>query len=247
MSFGPASSETLTQRLHKSNKTLRTAAGNANENSVLCGECCVIQAVWMKLYSGGNQLTLYSRRWNTWPVGCSRQFWRSHISPNLGTKCKQWYLHSDTWIFINWVFGIAKFGEPEVEIPPFWRRNLEIKKTVRKPLSLKQKPPSFSYAARHFMPKIVVYQTAPVWFVKNECFMAKIDVYCSLLASDRVIGWDIKMTSHPNSNASFMNIWDRLIWRRSPNLTRSSKLAAAPNCWLPQLTPRQLAFSIVLI
>ena len=24
------------------------------------------------------------------------------------------------------------------------------------------------------MPKIVVYQTAPVWFVKNECFMAKI-------------------------------------------------------------------------
>ena len=39
------------------------------------------------------------------------------------------------------------------------------------------------------------------------------------------------MTSHPNSNASFINIWDRLIWRRSPNLTRSSKLAAAPNCW----------------
>ena len=81
------------------------------------------------------------------------------------------------------------------------------------------------------MPKIVVYQTAPVWLVKNECFMAKIDVYRSLLASDRVIGWDIKMTSHPNSNASFINIWDRLIWRRSPNLTRSSKLAAAPNCW----------------
>ena len=38
------------------------------------------------------------------------------------------------------------------------------------------------------MYKIVVYQTAPVWFVKNECFMAKIDVYRSLLASDRVIG-----------------------------------------------------------
>ena len=84
------------------------------------------------------------------------------------------------------------------------------------------------------MPKIVVYQTAPVWFVKNECFMAKIDVYRSLLASDRVIGWDIKiMTSHPNSNASFINIWDRLIWRRSPNLTISSKLAAAPNWWRP--------------
>ena len=80
-----------------------------------------------------------------------------------------------------------------------------------------------------FMPKIVVYQTAPVWFVKNECFMAKINVYRSLLAGDRVIGWDIKMTSHPNSNASFINIWDCLIWRRSPNLTRSSKLAAAPN------------------
>ena len=38
-------------------------------------------------------------------------------------------------------------------------------------------------------------------------------------------------TLHPNSNASFINIWDRLIWWRSPNLTRSSKLAAAPNCW----------------
>ena len=76
---------------------------------------------------------------------------------------------------------------------------------------------------------IVVYQTAPVWFVKNEYFMAKIDVCRSLLPSDR--GWDIKMTSHPNSNASFINIWDRLIWWRSPNLTRSSKLAAAPNCW----------------
>ena len=44
------------------------------------------------------------------------------------------------------------------------------------------------------MPKIVVYQTAPVWFVKNECYTAKIDVYLSLLASDRVIWWDIKMT-----------------------------------------------------
>ena len=79
------------------------------------------------------------------------------------------------------------------------------------------------------MPKIVVYQTASVWFVKNEYFMVKIDVCLSLLPSDRVIGWDIKMTSHPNSNASFINIWDRLIWQRSPNLTRSSKLAAAPN------------------
>ena len=38
------------------------------------------------------------------------------------------------------------------------------------------------------MPKIVVYQTAPVWFVKNEYFMVKIDVCRSLLPSDRVIG-----------------------------------------------------------
>ena len=70
------------------------------------------------------------------------------------------------------------------------------------------------------MPKIVVYQTAPVWFVKNEYFMAKIDVYRSLLPSDRVIGWDMKMMSHLNSNASFINIWDRLIVgsRRFENL-----------------------------
>ena len=85
------------------------------------------------------------------------------------------------------------------------------------------------------MPKIVFYQTASVWFVKNDYFMAKIDVCRSLLPSDRVIGWDIKMTSYPNSNASFINIWDRLIRRQSPNLTRSSKLAAAPNwsLWHP--------------
>ena len=39
------------------------------------------------------------------------------------------------------------------------------------------------------MPKIVIYQTTtPVWFVKNEYLMAKIDVYRSLLPSDRVIG-----------------------------------------------------------
>ena len=30
------------------------------------------------------------------------------------------------------------------------------------------------------------------------------------------------MTSHLNSNATFINIWDRLIWWRSPNLTKSS-------------------------
>ena len=49
--------------------------------------------------------------------------------------------------------------------------------------------------------------------------------------NDRMIGWDIKVTSHPNWNVIFMNIQDRLIWRWSPNLTRSSKLAGAPN-WL---------------
>ena len=80
--------------------------------------------------------------------------------------------------------------------------------------------------------------------MKKEYLMAKIDVYHSLLPSDRVIGWDMKLTSHPNSNASFINIWDRLIWRRSPNLTRSSKLAAAPNWqWLAtirQATPLSL-------
>ena len=93
--------------------------------------------------------------------------------------------------------------------------------------------------ARCFMPKIVIYQTTPVWFVKNEyLIISKIDVYCSLLPSDHVIGWDMKMTSHPNSNASFVNIWDHLIWRWSPNLTRSSKLAAAPNCLWPSLAFR---------
>ena len=126
---------------------------------------------------------------------------------------------------------LAKFGEPEVEILPFWRRNLAIKKTMRKkPYLWNKSRRQFSYAARCFMPKLVVHQTAPVWFVKNECFMAKIDVYRSLLASDHVIGWDFKITSLSNSNASFINIWDRLIWRRSPDLTRSSKLATAPNC-----------------
>ena len=51
-----------------------------------------------------------------------------------------------------------------------------------------------------------------------------------------MIGWDMKMTSHPNSNASFITIWDGLIWRRSPNLTRSSKLVAAPNWQMDRQT-----------
>ena len=43
------------------------------------------------------------------------------------------------------------------------------------------------------MPKTVTYQTKPVWFVKNEYLIARIDVYRSLLPSDDVIAWDIKM------------------------------------------------------
>ena len=46
------------------------------------------------------------------------------------------------------------------------------------------------------MSKIVGYQTTPVWFVKNEYLMAKIDGYRSLLPSDHVIGLDIKQGSH---------------------------------------------------
>ena len=59
----------------------------------------------------------------------------------------------------------------------------------------------FSYAARCFMPKIVSYQTTPVWFVNNEYCIAKINVYHSL-PSDRVIGLDIKndITSEFNCN-----------------------------------------------
>ena len=121
--------------------------------------------------------------------GCSRQFWWSCTSPNLGAKCKQWYLHSDIWIFINWFwiatsFEIVKFVGPKVEILSFWHPNLMIKKTVRKRLSLKQKQPTVFFChnyRRCFMAKIVSYQTTPVWFVKNKylSIMAKINVlYC---------------------------------------------------------------------
>ena len=47
--------------------------------------------------------------------------------------------------------------------------------------------------------------------------MAKIDVYRSLLASDRLIGRDIKMTSQPNSDAKFYK------HLRSPNLATIAK------------------------
>ena len=70
------------------------------------------------------------------------------------------------------------------------------------------------------MPKILVYQTAPVWFVKNEYFMAKIDVCRSLLPSDRVIGWDIEMTSDTNSNAFKCKFYKHV---GSPNLATIAK------------------------
>ena len=35
-------------------------------------------------------------------------------SPNLGTKCKQWYLHSDTWIFINWIWIATRFRHRQI-------------------------------------------------------------------------------------------------------------------------------------
>ena len=180
-----------------------------------------------------------------WTVGCSRQCWRSHTSRNLGTKCKQWYLHSDTWIFINWIWIATRFrdcqlwgtrsGDSAILAPKCCdQENQE----NPHPRLWNKGPHQFSSAAMCFMPKMVSHQTTPVWFVKNEYVMVKIYVYRSLLPSDCVIGWDAKMTSHPNSNASFINIWDRLIWRWSPNLTRSSKLAAAPNCWMGvYLTP----------
>ena len=68
-----------------------------------------------------------------------------------------------------------------LNLVPFWCRNLAIKKTIRTP----PPPPrplwnkshhQFSSAAMCFMPKIVSYQTTPVWFVKNEYLMVKIDV-----------------------------------------------------------------------
>ena len=77
------------------------------------------------------------------------------------------------------------------------------------------------------MPEIVSYQTTPVWFV-NTSWQKSMFTTVYYLAT--AIGWHIKMTSHKNSNASFINNQDRLIWQRSPNLARSSKLVAASNC-----------------
>ena len=71
------------------------------------------------------------------------------------------------------------------------------------------------------MPKIVVYQTASVWFVKNEYFMAKIDVCRSLLPSDRVIWWDIKMTSPVDVTSEFKCKFYKHLG--SPNLATIAK------------------------
>ena len=107
---------------------------------------------------------------------------------NLGTKCKQWYLHSDTWIFINWIWIVTRIrdhqiGETGSGNSAILRQNLANKKTV-------STPPIETKAAVSFLmpqgdlcliPKIVNHQTTPILFVKNEYLMAKIDVYCSLL------------------------------------------------------------------
>ena len=101
-------------------------------------------STWLSIFTTVSGRYTYSGRYVNWisiicpvgtfiPVGTTIQdlrvytFWQINIHQ----------------VDLKWlVFGIAKFGESEVEIPPFWHQNLEIKKTVRKPLSLKQKPPS---------------------------------------------------------------------------------------------------------
>ena len=184
----------------------------------------------MLLLKSYQRFTADSLRWRP----C---WWRHLPMSDIMWSSRGKNLHSDTWIFINWIWIATRFRDRQI-----WRsgsgnsailapKSSDQENREKNPYLWNKSSRQFSYATRCFMPKIVVYQTAPVWFVKNEYFMAKIDVYRSLLPSDRVIGWDMKMTSHPNSNASFINIWDRLIWRRSQNLTRSSKLAAAPNWW----------------
>ena len=45
-----------------------------------------------------------------------------------------------------------------MEIPPFWHWNLAIEKTVKKNPLWNKSHHQFSYAARCFMPKIVIYQ-----------------------------------------------------------------------------------------
>ena len=97
---------------------------------------------WLRFYS---RLRFRTRARN--PVGprpdfgdsAHRQIWRPNVNNKIYILTHE---YSSTGFEKRLVFKIIKFGESEVEIPPFCRRNLAIKKTVRKPLSLKQKPPS---------------------------------------------------------------------------------------------------------
>ena len=113
-------------------------------------------------------------------VGYISQFWRSHTPPNR-TLPQIWGPNVTNNIYIltheyssagfeqRLVFEIVQFGEPDWGgNSDIWCRNLAIKKTVRKPPLSNKSYCQFSYAARCFMPKIVSYQTTPVWFVKNE-------------------------------------------------------------------------------
>ena len=47
-------------------------------------------------------------------VGCSRQFGGLRTSPNLGTKCRLWYLHSHIWIFINCIWITISFWDRQI-------------------------------------------------------------------------------------------------------------------------------------
>ena len=88
--------------------------------------------------------------------------------------------------------GSSKFGEPENSaiLAPKSSNQENCEKT---PILETKAAVSF------LMPQgVLCYQTTLVWFVivKNEYFMAKIDVHRSLLPSERVIAWDMKMTWH---------------------------------------------------
>ena len=131
-------------------------------------------------------------------VGCNRQFRRSDTSPNWETKWKQWYLHSDTWIFINWIWIATRFrdcqlwgtgsGNSAILAPKSSDQENREKPTFLWKKSRRQ----FSDAVRCFVPKTFNYQTTSVWFVTNEYLMGKTDVYRSLRPCYRVVGWDIK-------------------------------------------------------
>ena len=85
--------------------------------------------------------------WTKWRAGrhCNN-FWQSGAAANFGDHAHRqiWGPNVNNNIYIlkheysstgfEWwlVFAIVKFGEPEVEIPPFWRRNLGINKNREK-------------------------------------------------------------------------------------------------------------------